>query len=1472
MQFGHRRTGPGLAAIISSILLATSVVEPRAPATIQNTEPSGAHSTSLSVVAARSRLTPSRDLADLHTASGVRQAGTDPIGERWMSVGPSGSIHCGRVGVSPLFVVDVLDPCSGRVTALAVDPTDPSGNTLYLGAAQGGVWKTIDGGLTWASLLDRPSQPDGTPLTDYTMAVGSITVTAGGIVYVGTGESNSGGFQGAGILESSDGGLTWTQLGLDVLKQSRFYNVLVDPSDTMRIVAAADTGLWSSSDGGANWKEISGSIPTLAPGTRFTSLVLDPTNSSILYGAGGGSIFKSKDFGATWTLSRPASTVGCSHPASCTHISLAIAASSPSTVVAAIGDGTVWRTVDNGVMWSLVPSPPANVVPIPPTYLNLIKSFCEEVAGNQCDYDIVVAIDPTDPQIILLGGQDLWVTYDGGSRWRDFGGYLAFQDPGNGNVHSDQHAIVFSPADHQKIFVGNDGGIWTARWHTVDVGGHVFPWHGLNNGLSISQFYSVATDPQELSSFFGGTQDVGILDHDVASGVSHALSSTVWDDTNPGDGAWAAYDPSDPTTAYAGFNGWSGGACSGNLFQGGTCLLRRTGGLNCCYNLNGWFGVLQSQFSSLPVAAAIDPSSPSTIYIPDLATRNRLRKTSDRGDHWSNTGLDLSATCGGGVCLEQISAIAVAPSNSSFIYAGTTFGKFFVSTDGGISFHRRDSGSLPGYEITRIAVDSSDPNVAYATFMGTGTGHVWVSRQAAMLSSGPNWTDISSNLPDFPVNAIVLDAAGTGAIYVGSDIGVFVSLDSGGTWQAFGSGLPRVQVMDLEFSAGNVALMAATYGRSVWSISHLPTHPSTYVVTYTSGLGPNAESLEADCYPGDFATGGGFDVNGGAREPTASRPNVTRRGPTGWVTGFGVGVPGTGKVFADCMTPTAVGGGHLSSYAVEADRTLGPAAGRVNATCSGSDMASGGGFETGGLKVVRESEPNITTGSPTGWSAFFGVSIDLSVTVRAFAVCLSGPGFSTAVVSAAESLGGSAGGLSAQCPAREPAIGGGFSTVGGAAVPLTSRPDVPAGVATAWTAAFGPGGGTATAYVDCLGGATSASVSCTPSSVLDGAPTTCTAIVSDVDNSSSETPSGLVLFSAGRPGTFLPSSSCNLSGTGSSSSCNVRFTPGAGSVGAVAITAAYKGDVNHQGSTDAVLIDVFDFTLAATPSDQTVLRGAGGRFTVTSALVPGSAGAPASIGISVVGLPSDASFRPTALALPGAVQLTVQTGALSLGDFDLSLSGTVAGGARTTNVALHIYDFALTAMPRSLQALITGSNAYAVSAALVPGSSTIGLPTISLAVAGLPSGATGSFNPTSGTPTFSSALTITTANVASGTYKLTVTGTDGRSPEGGSRNVQPTLVILTAPQAIQLIIEHVNTLQSTEELNRGQANSLIVKLNHSIDSLNNRPDKDTACNQLSAFVHEVNALEAAGILTPSQANSLLSGPLGVLAIMAALSC
>lgn len=314
---------------------------------------------------------------------------------------------------------------------------------------------------------------------------------------------------------------------------------------------------------------------------------------------------------------------------------------------------------------------------------------------------------------------------------------------------------------------------------------------------------------------------------------------------------------------------------------------------------------------------------------------------------------------------------------------------------------------------------------------------------------------------------------------------------------------------------------------------------------------------------------------------------------------------------------------------------------------------------------------------------------------------------------------------------------------------------------------------------------------------------------------------------------------------------------------------------NSQGITFTE--STFSFSILASPVDDTVLRGQSGAYTVTVTQTSGPPD-PNPVTLSVSnGLPGGASFSggPVVATVAGtSVTFTVTTtGTGPLGTFQLTIQGSVGSLTNSAIVNLHIYDFTVTAVPMSLQILTTGSNTYSVSVSLVSGSSTFGLPNIGLSVAKLPFGTTASFSQLSGTPNFSSILTITTSNAPSGPYTLTLAGTDNRTPEGGSRNTSPVLIILTPAQALPLVIGTLISLRSSGGLGLGQAGSLIMKAQLSIDDLTENPSANpAACNLLGAFVNQVESYVSDGVLTHAQANMLLSGPLGISAIMASVPC
>jgi hypothetical protein len=331
-----------------------------------------------------------------------------------------------------------------------------------------------------------------------------------------------------------------------------------------------------------------------------------------------------------------------------------------------------------------------------------------------------------------------------------------------------------------------------------------------------------------------------------------------------------------------------------------------------------------------------------------------------------------------------------------------------------------------------------------------------------------------------------------------------------------------------------------------------------------------------------------------------------------------------------------------------------------------------------------------------------------------------------------------------------------------------------------------------------------------------------------------------------------------------------------------ALTALYSGTTNYQASqSNTVTAHIYDFTVALAPADSTVLRGSSTAYTVTLTLVPSSSstGIPA-IPITTSGLPADStgtlssgSVTPTLGGASTVLSVSTAPGASgSLGDFSITASALDPSGAvRSASAGLHIYDFSVTASPTRRRVLTTGSGDYAVRVGTTAGSSTVGVPIVGLTVSGLPTGATGSFSPGDGTPGYQSTLTIATVNAPAGTYNLTLTATDARTPEGGSRATPIVLVVITPHQALQDLSDQVASLQSAGVLNKGQANSLLVKLAHATGNLDAGKIK-VACNQLSAFVNEVEALREAGILSEEQAASLVGASDGIEAVMDAIGC
>lgn len=670
------------------------------------------------------------------------------------------------LGPAPLLNRD-----AGRISSIAIHPDN--GDVIYIGAAQGGVWRTNDGGASW------------TPLTDAecSLAMGSIALDPVDprILYAGTGELHFSGdsYYGCGVLRSADAGETWTQLGASVFDTdaggARISRVLVDPvsagsTTATTVYVASNFGVFRSTDSGATWTPVLAGIAT--------DMVMSPADPRTLYVAigsvtasAGNGVFRSTDGGVSWTRldgGFPTSDVG--------RISLAIAPSAPATLYAAVqngfqtprasGDGQllgIWKSTDAGGTW---------------TKLQATNASC----GTQCWYDLVIAVHPQDPDRVLFGGVFLYRSVNGGA---SFNNIVA-------GTHVDQHAIAFHPANPTTVFVGNDGGIYRSN-----NGGS--GWVSINGDLQITQFYAgVSLHPSSAESVLAGTQDNGTLEF---------AGAREWPQVLGGDGGFTAIDFLDPNVAYAETQWTPNSNFSGPRRRDAPGMFSelKVSGIN-----------LGDRALFIP-PLVMDRSDPHVLYFGTF----RLYRTSDRGEAWSPISDALSRTATG-----SISAIAPAAADARTVYVGTSDGHLFVTVDGGASWTLRNSG-LPDRYVTDITVDARNQANVIASVSGFGTGHVFRTTNA-----GLSWQNISGDLPDLPVNAVLIDPSLGELIYIGTDLGVFRSHDGGETWIPFNDGMPNVAVFDLTYSPASGLLVAATHGRGMFG--YTPVRAARLVLTQDS--------------------------------------------------------------------------------------------------------------------------------------------------------------------------------------------------------------------------------------------------------------------------------------------------------------------------------------------------------------------------------------------------------------------------------------------------------------------------------------------------------------------------------------------------------------------------------------------------------------------------------------------------------------
>jgi hypothetical protein len=705
----------------------------------------------------------------------------------------------------------------GRTRAMLIHPTTPT--TMYAAGVAGGVWKTTNAGASWAPLADLMSN-----LAVSSMAMDPVNPA---VIYAGTGEGyfNIDGVRGAGIFKTTDEGTTWSQLANT--NNSNFYyvnKIVVSPNNALRIYAATRTGVWRSIDGGTTWAQVLNAAA--ANGCLDLAIRTDMVTDTMFASCGTfvqAQILRNTDAGGdgvwqpVFTETQMGRTSLAIAPSNQTTI-YALSASIDSTSQYYHGLHALFRSTDSGTTWTAqvrnTDSTKLNTVLLTnPVYAFAAQcGFGANQFFNQGWYDNVIAVDPTDPNRIWAGGIDLMRSDDGGMNW----GLASYwwSSPVNPHyAHADQHAIVFHPQydgmTNATMFVGNDGGLFrtdNARAATAvgptapcNVSNTAVSWTTLNNSYGVTQFYNGLPYPGG-TTYFGGTQDNGTLRGTDAAG------SNAWSTILGGDGGYVALDPADTNILYAENFGLS----IQKSTNGGASWSSATS------------GIADSGFLFI-APFTMDPSAAVTLWTGGYY----IWRTINGAASWTQAS---AITAGNG----SVSAIAVAPTNSNNVLAGMSDG-YIHRTDIGLSTTSLTVWPVvqprPGY-VSSLNFDPVNASVAYATYSTFGGTHVWRSADA-----GASWTGIDglglTGIPDIPVHSIVVDPANTSRLYVGTDLGVFVSRDGGATWAVENTGFANVITESL--SVGNVAgmpnIFAFTHGRGAWRV---PTADVNVVPTLTS--------------------------------------------------------------------------------------------------------------------------------------------------------------------------------------------------------------------------------------------------------------------------------------------------------------------------------------------------------------------------------------------------------------------------------------------------------------------------------------------------------------------------------------------------------------------------------------------------------------------------------------------------------------
>lgn len=766
----------------------------------------------------------------------------------WISEGPAPIPNGQTTGASV--------PVSGRVTAIAIHPSNP--NVVYVGTANGGIYRTANGGTTWTAIFDASQS----------LAIGALALAPSDPtkLYVGTGEANLSGdsYLGIGVYRIDNADVSPTLVGPinpgGVFTYRSVSKILVHPTDPATIFVSTTTGiagivasnpgvtprgLFRSTNATAGAGSVAFTkltVQTANGGNRsINDMVFEPSNPNTLYCtvygfgvANDGGIYKTTNALAATPSFTNVLVTGAAGAAYRTMLAINKVG---ATVTIYAGrengsSGAIIKSVDGGTTWITVTG----------TF-----GFC----GGQCFYDIALDVDPADANKMYIGGSSgtniFNYTLDGGATFLS----------STVNLHADVHAVVVSPSASSTIYLGCDGGVFKSTNAGVT-------WASINTtGFSATQFQGMALHPTDTKFTIGGTQDNGtnmlksdgtsqridfgdggyaLIDQNATNTTAVTMYHTYYNQTNNLLGL-ATVD----LVANAVDNGWNFYGCGGTA-----------NGINCSDNV---------QFYA-PIA--LGPGNPNTVYY-----------ASDRLYRSTNKAVTMTVVSQAPIVSgTSITTLSISKQDDNYRLLGLNNGTVWFTNTGSSTLTNITPAGAPT-NVQRVYIDQLNKNIGYICYGNYGVTagqHLWKSTN--LNTATPTWVASGSGIPDVPVNAFASDPGNSNLLYAGTDIGVYSSSDGGATWSSYSLGLPVVPVFDMAVHPVNHNVRIATHGRGFWTVT--PNVLPIELNGFTATARPNGK-VYLEWFTASEQNNRGFDVE----RSVVLRGSAPQWIKVGFVPGFG---------------------------------------------------------------------------------------------------------------------------------------------------------------------------------------------------------------------------------------------------------------------------------------------------------------------------------------------------------------------------------------------------------------------------------------------------------------------------------------------------------------------------------------------------------------------------------------------------------